>query len=188
MGMFKCGERHDALPGSVIEADFSRQAPRSRDGNAVLDRPHLRQIARYHQNGKALAGKLAHERMDLGPRSNIHTTRRFIDDVHTRLRGKAFRKNHFKPMLIVQAVNVAESPLHLFAGKIANDLAAQKAAARGFIDARHQATARPAGARARRRLRASLHRGSTGKLVATTAPVHSSMRGSYARTSHSGPR
>jgi hypothetical protein len=32
-------------------------------------------------------------------------------------------------MLIMQAVNVAEPPVHLFAGKIANELAAQKAAA-----------------------------------------------------------
>lgn len=32
-------------------------------------------------------------------------------------------------MLIMQAVDVAEPPLHLFAGKIANELAAQKAAA-----------------------------------------------------------
>jgi uncharacterized protein YndB with AHSA1/START domain len=36
--------------------------------------------------------------------------------------------------------------------------------------------------------RASLHRGSIGKPAATAAPVRSSMRGSYARTSHSGPR
>ncbi len=69
--------------------------------------------------------------------------------------------------------NVAERSIHCRAG---------------FIHARCQSAARPAAAPAPRRLRASLHRGSIGKPVATTAPMHSSTHGSYARTSHSGPR
>src|SRR5471032_1546634 len=108
IGMFKSCERHDAFLGGVIEADFSRQTARPHHKNAVRDRQHLRQVTRYHQNGKAIAGQLTHERIDLGLRSDVYATRWFIDDEHARLRGKPFRKNH---LLLVAATQQADELL-----------------------------------------------------------------------------
>ena len=106
--MLESSQRHDAPLGSVIEADFSRRVARPHDENAVRDRQHLGQVSRYHQNGEAIAGKLSHERIDLGLGSNIHAARRFIDNEYARLRGKPLRKHH---LLLVAAAQQADQLL-----------------------------------------------------------------------------
>ena len=84
---------HDGFLRAVGALENSGDASFVHHGNAVAVSENLLHVAADHQNGDAGRGKPPHQLIDLGFRTDIDTSRRFVKQDHSRLQRQPLREN-----------------------------------------------------------------------------------------------